>query len=201
VFVVLVVLVLHQNVFGFELKDFSKKPPSEQEILYKKIEALQSEAKYDSASIFINKARKIVLPAERVYTSLLLYRLNNFYHLGQFDSMKIVLPYFESRVDFYHYQYGFALLYRAIVLSNEGKYRDAIEIILKSIEEFEDDGDIGNQAIAYNSLGHYFDNLKDFEKAFESYTKAANLNKSIGNNIQLIKVYINLGGLFSGRNK
>ena len=201
VFVVLVVLVLHQNAFGFELKDFSKKPPSEQEILYKKIEALQNEAKYDSASIFINKARKIVLPTERVYTSLLLYRLNNFYHLGQFDSMKIVLPYFESRVDFYHYQYGFALLYRAINLSNEGNYRDAIALILEAIEEFEDDGDIEHQAIAYNNLGHYFHSIKDYDHALESFNTAVILNKKIGNEVQLVKVYNNLGSLYSSRNQ
>lgn len=200
-FGILVSLAIPQDSYGFNLVEFSKKPPSEQEILYKKIEALQSAGKYDSASIYINKSKKIVSPTERAYTSLLLYRLNNFYHLGQFDSLKIVLPDFERRIDFYHYQYGFALLYRAMVLSGDSKYSEAIEVILEAIEEFEDDEDTGSLAIAYNSLGHYFSYLKDYEKAFDAYSTAANLNKSIGNDMQLVKVYNNMGVLFSGQNK
>lgn len=194
-------LFVNQVSYSFNLVNFAKRDPLEYEVLYKDIKILQEKSKYDSAALLINRALVLVSKSEREYVPLVLYRLNNYYHLGQYDSMKLVFPHLEKRVDFFHYQYSFTLFYKALVISKEGKYLDAIELILEAIVKFEESENVGFQALAYNNLGFYFQQINELEKSKSAYLKSIALNKKISNEIQLVKVYDNLGSLLLGTNQ
>jgi tetratricopeptide (TPR) repeat protein len=166
-----------------------------------RIKKLQTASNYDSASILIQELSQTRGKKEDPDVEFSLVQLTNYYHLGQYDSMKIVFSRLDKLVGTDHKNYPNKLYYKALILSYEGFYQEAIQIMIDAAKGFDAIKDENNEAQAYNSLGVYFRNLKDYGNSYKYYIKSVGLNKKIKNNSQLVRGYNNLGGLFSGQNQ
>lgn len=166
-----------------------------------RIKSLQADSKYDSASFLIREMGQSPRKNEDADVEFSLIQLTNFYHLGQYDSMKMVFSRLDKLVGVDHKNYPNKLFYKALILSHEGFYQEAIQLMIEAAKGFEAAKDENSEAQAYNSLGIYFKNLKDYGNSYKYYIKSVGLNKKIKNNAQLVRGYNNLGGLFSGQNQ
>ncbi len=59
------------------------------------------------------------------------------------------------------------------VLASQGKYEEAIPLLLKSIDLFQEDKD---KAVAWNRLGNVYRKMNDYDNAIKAYQKAVTLN-------------------------
>ena len=92
-----------------------------------------------------------------------------------------------------------------IVLANiyyfAGNYPNALKYYRSSLATFEKANSIGGQAGSYVGLGNFYQSRKDYEKAFEMFTKSVDLYKSQEkiNYSGLSSAYVGLGNYYDNK--
>jgi len=81
----------------------------------------------------------------------------------------------------------------------EGRYEQAVSVIMKAISEAENSGARSELATALNDLGACYDRLGDFDRAEEAMTRSVAILEELGDLNELARVYNNLGASFSYR--
>ena len=71
--------------------------------------------------------------------------------------------------------------YYIVILNNQGRFREALNLCREAVVLYEKDGNKSNLAAAYINVGSEWQYLSDFEQAAASYLKAKQLSDEIGN--------------------
>ncbi|TFG79032.1 MAG: tetratricopeptide repeat protein [Flavobacteriales bacterium] len=86
-----------------------------------------------------------------------------------------------------------------VILNNQGKFREALEISKEALERYLELGDEREIAIAYINVGSEWQYLADFQLAADNYLKAMKIGETIGDqrlqritNNNLASIFINL---------
>ncbi|MBI4647223.1 MAG: tetratricopeptide repeat protein [Bacteroidia bacterium] len=89
------------------------------------------------------------------------------------------------------------LTYKALFLRLEGKYKEAIEQLEKSISVCKQTGDKKGIGFALNELGLIYDFLYDYPKAIAKYGDALEIWKELKDKEQIAMIYNNLGLIYT----
>ncbi len=97
----------------------------------------------------------------------------------------------------YQLGYGRALQYQGIVLSDQGKFNEAIEYYLQSIVVFESISYTAGVASTYVNIGNIYQFKAEYTKSVQNYLEGIKLFEQLQDTARLIRAYTNLGGIFS----
>lgn len=89
----------------------------------------------------------------------------------------------------------------AIVLNDQGKYPEALELYLKLLSVYEGRKDDYQISQVHSNLGILYRMRNEYEKAFNSYSIALEYQESHGHRLKANKTHNNLGGLLFEQGK
>jgi len=88
--------------------------------------------------------------------------------------------------------------YAIVVLNNQGKFREALDLCQEALRIFEQAGTLRDKAVAHINLGNEWQYLSDFELAADHYLRAKGIAEKLNAQRLLRVINNNLASIFNG---
>ncbi|MCD6580148.1 tetratricopeptide repeat protein [bacterium] len=88
-----------------------------------------------------------------------------------------------------------SLNYKGMVYEEQGNYKKALEVYLKSLAFREKIDDLGGIAVTWNNMGVVYGYQADFKNALGAFNKSLNIKQKMGNKDGVANTYANIGNV------